>query len=324
MAAAVLNDIDTVTRVEKLIESLARAGKEMYSVCFSQADKRTKASALPLLQRIDDFEICAALLIMFIRNDEKTLQQLVEKLQTYADEMQENLTDLKAKISVNKDFLSQIKGEYQTFNHTFDEITERITRIDKRIKTENTTNRNETAHKINMDMVEAEIKLMETERAKSKAVDYLRVKNGERKATEVKLIDAFEEITMETESRQLILAEQAKKKAEALCLKAERKHTDTEMWYLKLKNKHRAMMEGYDTDIRKRYQIKVESNLNKQKSPVGSKVSTPKQHRKHDQSPKNERASDSSPEYDPNKSQTPPHSRTSSFTSIDEDVSTTQ
>ncbi len=107
----------------------------MYSVCFMESDKRTRASALPLLQRINDFEVCAALLIMFIKDDEDNVQELAGKLQTYVDEMQEDLTDLKAKISVNKEFLKQIKGDYESFCHTFDEMTQLVFRMDKRVET---------------------------------------------------------------------------------------------------------------------------------------------------------------------------------------------
>ena len=164
---------------------------------------------------------------------------------------------------------------------------------------ENTTNRNEAMHKINMQLIEAEIKLLQADKTRTKATNYLFEMNEARKATEVKLIDAFEEIIMEAESRQLILAEQSKKKAEAMCVKAEKKHTDVEIGYLKIKDERREALEAYENDINKRHHLKTKSRKSS-KSSDGSKE-TSKQSRK---SPKDKKKSSSSSSSKPKK--TPP------------------
>ena len=125
--------VDPSVRVERLIQTIAYSGKEMFYECFGQTDRKTKTSVLPLLERVDDFEICGALLLMFLRGKEEPLQEIADKLQTYANEIQEDLTDLKAKISVNKDFLKQIRADYESFCNTFDEITQLFIRADNRI-----------------------------------------------------------------------------------------------------------------------------------------------------------------------------------------------
>lgn len=125
--------VDPSIRVESLIQAIAYSGKEMFSECFGQTDRKTKMSVLPLLERIDDFEICGALLLMFLRGKEEPLKEIADKLQSYATEIQDDLTDLKAKISVNKDFLKQIRADYESFCNTFDEITQLFIRTDKRI-----------------------------------------------------------------------------------------------------------------------------------------------------------------------------------------------
>ena len=129
-----------------------------------------------------------------------------------------------------------------------------------------------------MQLMEAEIKLLQADKTRAKATNHLFEMNEARKATEIKLIDAFEEIIMEAESRQLILAEQSKKKAEAQCVKAEKKHTDVEIGYLKIKDQRREAMEAYENDINKRHHLKTKSRKSS-KSTDGSKE-TPKQSRK--------------------------------------------
>ena len=156
-------------------------------------------------------------------------------------------------------------------------------------------------HKINMQLIEAEIKLLQADKTRTKATNYLFEMNEARKATEVKLIDAFEEIIMEAESRQLILAEQSKKKAEAMCVKAEKKHTDVEIGYLKIKDERRQALEAYENDINKRHHLKTKSRKSS-KSSDGSKK-TPKQSRK---SPKDKKKSSSSSSSSSKPNKTPP------------------
>ena len=104
-------------------------------------------------------------------------------------------------------------------------------------------------------MIQADIKLLESERSRNKCVASLRDLTETRRIAESRLIDAFEESVLETESRQLIEADRHKKKLEARAAKMEKNHTEIEMAHMELGKERRVALEKYIDCVRNRFEI---------------------------------------------------------------------
>ena len=111
----------------------------------------------------------------------------------------------------------------------------------------------DSVYKINMQMIQGDIRLLESERNRNKHVVELRELTETRRLTELRLIDAFEESMMESESRHLIVADRQKKKLEARCVKSEKNHTEIEMAHMELAKDRRLAIDQYLNDVRHRF-----------------------------------------------------------------------
>ena len=103
-------------------------------------------------------------------------------------------------------------------------------------------------------MIQADIKLLESERSRNKCVTSLRDLTETRRVAESRLIDAFEESVLETESRQLIEADRHKKKLEARAAKMEKNHTEIEIAHMELDKERRVALDKYIDGVRKRFE----------------------------------------------------------------------
>lgn len=122
----------------QLITMISTSGKELFMVCFSQADRKTKKSALPLLHKINSVEIAAAILKAIVHSGVNGCvvdEAAMAKLQIQAAKCQDDVADLKAKVSVNKTSdMSLVKEEYKLYCDALDEVDTFIHSVDKRIK----------------------------------------------------------------------------------------------------------------------------------------------------------------------------------------------
>ncbi|XP_072013519.1 uncharacterized protein [Amphiura filiformis] len=244
----------------KLIGLVTKAGKDMFMVCFSKADKKTKVNALPLLQKINNVEIAAIIFDEVVRPEAKDnllTDAYLAKLQRQTAKIQDDLAAVKAKMACNENSEKQtVKEEFKQFCDALDDVESLLHTIDnKRIGTECKSHSDEKVYQINMQMIQADICLLESERSRNKSVAELRDLTETRKLAELRLIDAFEESAMESESRQLIEADRHKKKLEARCVKMEKNHTEIEMAHMELGKERRDTIDGYLDEVRQRFGI---------------------------------------------------------------------